>query len=91
MGQVVAAIEREIGRDVDYRDVEVAGAAGHSLIALQRAAGNVRCSDMRITRNPYHRAAAGCALLALIASLTAYPPASVPILALGLAFALRAR
>jgi hypothetical protein len=66
-------------------------AAGHSSIALQRTGGHVRCSDMRITRNPYHRAAAGCAFLALIASLTAYPPASVPVLALGLAFALRAR
>jgi hypothetical protein len=52
---------------------------------------HVRCSDMRITRNPYQRALAGCALLALIASLTMYPPASVPVLALGLAFGLRAR
>jgi len=46
---------------------------------------------MRITRNPYQRAAAGCALLALIASLTAYPPAAVPVLMLGLVFAVRAR
>jgi hypothetical protein len=46
---------------------------------------------MRITRNPFQRAAAGCALLALIASLTAYPPAAVPLLAVALAFALRAR
>lgn len=46
---------------------------------------------MRITRNPFPRAAAGCTLLALIASLTAYPPAAVPLLAVGLALALRAR
>jgi hypothetical protein len=46
---------------------------------------------MRLTRNPFQRAAAGCALLALIASLTAYPPAAVPLLAVGLALALRAR
>jgi len=46
---------------------------------------------MRITRNPYQRAAAGCALLALIASLTAYPPAAVPVLIVGLVFALRTR
>ncbi|HWG09025.1 MAG TPA: hypothetical protein VN672_08460 [Solirubrobacteraceae bacterium] len=46
---------------------------------------------MRLTRNPYQRVAAGCALLALIASLTAYPPAAVPILTIGLALALRAR
>jgi hypothetical protein len=46
---------------------------------------------MRITRNPYQRAVAGCVLLALIASLTAYPPAAVPLLAVGLAFALRVR
>jgi hypothetical protein len=45
---------------------------------------------MRITRNPYQRVAAGCALLALIASLTAYPPAAVPVLLVGLVFALRA-
>jgi hypothetical protein len=45
---------------------------------------------MRVTRNPYQRAAAGCALLALIASLTAYPPATVPVLMIGLGFALRA-
>ena len=45
---------------------------------------------MRVTRNPYQRAAAGCALLALIASLTAYPPAAVPVLMIGLGFALRA-
>ncbi len=46
---------------------------------------------MRITSNPFQRAAAGCALLALVASLTAYPPAAVPLLMLGMAFALRAR
>jgi hypothetical protein len=46
---------------------------------------------MRLTRNPFQRAAAGCALLALIASLAAYPPAAVPLLAVGLGFALRAR
>jgi hypothetical protein len=46
---------------------------------------------VRITRNPFERAAAGCALLALVASLTAYPPAAVPILMLGLALTLRAR
>jgi hypothetical protein len=46
---------------------------------------------MQVTRNPYQRMAAGCALLALIASLTAYPPAAVPILMVGLAFGLRAR
>jgi hypothetical protein len=46
---------------------------------------------MRITRYPFQRMAAGCALLALIASLTAYPPAAVPVLMLGLLFALRTR
>jgi hypothetical protein len=46
---------------------------------------------MRITRNPYQRVAAGCALLALIASLTTYPPAAVPILMVGLVCAVRAR
>jgi hypothetical protein len=46
---------------------------------------------MRITRNPYQRLAAGCALLALIASLTAYPPAAVPLLMVGFALALRTR
>jgi hypothetical protein len=46
---------------------------------------------MRITRHPLQRAAAGCALLALIASLAAYPPAAVPILFVGLACAVRAR
>jgi hypothetical protein len=52
---------------------------------------NVRYSNVRITRNPFERAAAGCALLALLASLTAYPPAAVPILIVGLAFTFRAR
>jgi len=47
--------------------------------------------EVRITSNPYQRAAAASAFLALIASLTAYPPASVPILALGLMLGLRAR
>jgi hypothetical protein len=46
---------------------------------------------VRITRNPFERVAAGCALLALLASLTAYPPAAVPILMVALAFTLRAR
>jgi hypothetical protein len=46
---------------------------------------------MQLTRNPFQRMAAGCALLALIVSLTVYPPASVPILMVGLAFGLRAR
>jgi hypothetical protein len=46
---------------------------------------------MRITRNPYQRAAAGCALLVLIVSLTAYPPAAVPVLMVGLVFAVRTR
>ncbi len=46
---------------------------------------------MRITRNPYQRMAAGCALLALIASLTAYPPAAVPLLMVGFGLALRTR
>jgi hypothetical protein len=46
---------------------------------------------MRLTRNPFQRAAAGCALLALVASLTAYPPAAVPVLLVGMACALRAR
>jgi hypothetical protein len=45
---------------------------------------------MRITRNPYQRIAAACALLALIASLTAYPPAAVPVRMVGLGFAVRA-
>jgi hypothetical protein len=44
---------------------------------------------MRLTRNPFQRIAAGGALLALIASLTAYPPAAVPLLMVGLALALR--
>jgi hypothetical protein len=52
---------------------------------------HVRYSDVRITRNPFERLVAGCALLALLASLTAYPPAAVPILMVGLAFTLRAR
>jgi hypothetical protein len=46
---------------------------------------------MRITRNPFQRAAAGCTLLALVASLTAYPPLAVPLLMVGLALAVRAR
>jgi hypothetical protein len=46
---------------------------------------------VRITHNPFQRLAAGCALLALIASLTAYPPAAVPLLMLGFALALRTR
>jgi hypothetical protein len=50
-----------------------------------------RYIGMRITRNPFQRAAAGCALLALVASLTAYPPVAVPLLMVGLALAVRAR
>jgi hypothetical protein len=61
------------------------------LLALQPQAEAPDMRGMRITRNPYQRLAAGCALLALIASLTAYPPAAVPLLMVGFALALRAR
>ena len=51
------------------------GAVAGTSVACPTASGRAaRCSDMRITRNPYQRVAAGCALLALIASLTAGPP-----------------
>lgn len=61
------------------------------MLALQRLAKAPDMRGMRITSNPYQRLAAGCALLALIASLTAYPPAAVPLLMVGFALALRAR
>jgi hypothetical protein len=44
---------------------------------------------MHLTRHPLQRLAGGCALLALIVSLAAYPPAAVPILMVGLACAVR--
>jgi hypothetical protein len=61
------------------------------LLALQRPAEVPDTRGMRITRNPYQRLAAGCALLALIASLTVYPPAAVPLLMVWFALALRTR
>jgi hypothetical protein len=63
----------------------------HCLLALQHAAEAPDIQGVRITQNPYQRLAAGCALLALIASLTAYPPAAVPLLMVGFALALRVR
>jgi hypothetical protein len=43
---------------------------------------------LKITRNPYQRGAAACAFLALILSIAGASAATVPVLGVGLVFAL---